>query len=425
VVSGIQSPAGVRPYRFCPRCGHPVLPEANFCASCGQQLYVPFDIPRLPTSSTQSAMMTIKQILRGVGTYTVLSLVAITILNIFILIWSIQLVLPQTPNYHTTLFIIVPWIVNLVELTGISFAIYHVLLVLAIVNSFILLIWKSRRLFIRELSVEKAVEKHSPLYVVGTIFFAVLFFNVIYYLILSAAGITPRTPELEGRELWKLLYGFASASVWEEIVSRMLLIGIPLLIIDKARRRGRSLKNYFLGGNFSLGKFEITFLIISSIFFSSAHFFSWDAFKLLPTFVAGLALGYLFLTQGIYASIMLHFMVDYLSIPTEVFSGLTSLILMGLIIFAWVAVGFLYFINYTAKAIGFLIGRKIWPDSITVEKEEDKSSTIYNPAQMDIRHGDQQNRPGSFGFACPYCGYTEARYRDGRFECLRCGRIIN
>lgn len=388
-------------------------------------MYVPFDIPRLPSSSTQSAMMTIKQILRGVGTYTVLSLVAMTILNVLILIWSIQLVLPQTPNYHTTLFIIVPWIVNLVELTGISFAIYHVLLVIAIVSSFTLLVWKSWRLFIKEMSVEKVVEEHSPLYVVGTIFFAVLFFNVIYYLILGAAGITPKTPELEEQELWKLLYGFASASVWEEIVSRMLLIGVPLLIIDMARKRRKRLIHYFLGGNFSLGKLEITFLIISSIFFSSAHIFSWDAFKLLPTFVAGLALGYLFLTQGIYASIMLHFMVDYLAIPTQVFPGLASLLIMGLVIFAWVAVGFLYFVNYTSKAIGFLIGRRIWPDSISVEKERGKSRKVDNPMQIDMRHGDQQYGPGSFRFACPYCGYTEARYREGRFECLRCGRIIN
>jgi hypothetical protein len=365
-----------------------------------------------------------KQILRGVGTYTVLSLVAVTILNILILIWSVQVVLPNTPNYHTTLFVIVPWVVNLVELTGISFAIYHVLLVIAIVSSFAFLIWKSWRLFIKELSVEKPVEVHSPLYTVGTIFFAVLFFNVVYYIILDAAGITPKTPEFEDRELWKLLYSFASASVWEEIVSRMLLIGVPLFIIDLARKRKRKLKSYFLGGDFPLGKPEITFLIISSVFFSSAHIFSWDAFKLMPTFVAGLALGYLFLTQGIYASIMLHFMVDYLSIPTQVFPGLAFLLMMGLAILAWVAVGFLYFVNYTSKAIGFIIGRKIWPDSITVGKEPRKPWGADNPMQIDVKQYGLQNRE-SFGFSCPYCGCTEARYRDGRFECMRCGRIVN
>ncbi len=366
-------------------------------------------------------METIKLIIGGIGTYSVLVLLLLTIVNALILIWSITQVVPQTPFYDTSLFIITPWIIILVELTGTAFAIYHVLLVIAIVLSFVLLLWKSRRLFLKELAVEPSREGHSSLYIVGTIFFAVLFFNIVYYLILSAMGITPAAPGIEDEELWKVLYSFAHASVWEEIVGRMLLIGVPLLVIDLIRRRRKGWKRYFLGGGFEFGRAEIALLLASSTIFSLAHIFSWDAFKLLPTFVAGFALGYLFLSHGIYAAIMLHFVFDYLSVPTLVFEGYAAIILVGLLIFAWVAIGAIYFVSYSSKVIGFVLGRKIWPNSIASEARPAPSPGSGEQAPRVA--GPSWSRDEiSLRFICKYCGYDEARYVDGGFECARCGR---
>lgn len=424
------SPSPQHHFRYCPRCGRPVVKDANFCAFCGQPFNIQVEIPVIAPPSVEPFLVTFKQIIRGIGTYVILSLIAVTILNILILIWSVNIVIPETPYYHTTLFIIVPWIINIVELSGISFAVYHILLIVAIVSSFIFLMIKSWRIFIRELSVERKIESHSAIYTVGTIFFAVLFFNIVYYLILDAFGITPTTPDTVDKELWKLLYSFANASVWEEIVSRMLLIGMPLLFVDFFRRKRQKLRRYFLGGHFSLGKAEITFLLISSAFFSVAHIFSWDAYKLLPTFIAGLALGYLFLKEGIYAAIMLHFMVDYLSIPTMVFEGIPSQIIMGLFILVWVVIGFIYFVNYASKALGAILGRKVWPDSIDVRAGRDAGKKAMY--LRDNAEGSESDRvatldmygAGYFKIVCPYCGAAEARYRDGRFECMRCGRYF-
>ncbi|MBM4237510.1 MAG: CPBP family intramembrane metalloprotease [Euryarchaeota archaeon] len=407
----------------CPDCGRAAGHDPNFCPYCGRpfKLAAGPALPLPPPRTKSGAIGTIKLIIGGIGTYSVLVLLFLTIANVLILIWSVSQVVPQTPFYHTYLFVITPWIINLVELTGTAFAIYHVLLVIAIVLSFIFLLWKSRRLFLKELAVDPSREERSPLYIVGTIFFAVLFFNIVYYLVLSAMGITPAAPGVEYEELWKVLYSFAHASVWEEIVSRMLLIGVPLLLLDLMRRKRKGWKRYFLGGGFELGRAEIALLLASSTIFSLAHIFSWDAFKLPPTFIAGFALGYLFLSQGIYAAIMLHFVFDYLSVPTLVFEGYAALILVGLLIFAWVAIGALYFVNYSSKAIGFVLGRKVWPNSIAgeVKPAPTQASVDWTPR---VAGPSWSRDEASLRFICRYCGYDEARYVDGGFECARCGR---
>ena len=49
----------------------------------------------------------------------------------------------------------------------------------------------------------------------------------------------------------------------------------------------------------------------------------------------------------------------------------------------------------------------------------------YPPAQpYRAATGEPRSSEQGFGFVCPHCGGTEARYVDGKFECLKCGRRI-
>lgn len=364
---------------------------------------------------------TLREIVGGIGTYTILSLLIITFLYLAILIWSLTQVIPSIGSLHTYLYVITPWIVNFAELGGPYFAAYYVFIVFAILASFVYMMWVSASRLVDELSLKPLRKGHSPLYVIGTLYFAALSFNLLYYVFIGLLGVDPTVPTTEEQELWKVLYVYARAGVWEEIVSRLLLIGVPLLVFHSITNKRDGWKKYVLGGGFGFGRAEIFFLLFSSAMFAAAHLFTWDIYKIPPTFIGGLAFGYLFLRFGLYASILIHFVWDYVSVPVLVFPGYTSTILIGLLIIAWVAIGAVYFVYYTSKIAGFILGRKVWPDSVPTEVARPTAS----PRQSSVEIA--RNAPGwgtsmGFQFVCRYCGHREARYKDGGFECTRCGR---
>ncbi|MFX0092533.1 MAG: CPBP family intramembrane glutamic endopeptidase [Candidatus Hodarchaeota archaeon] len=120
------------------------------------------------------------------------------------------------------------------------------------------------------------------------------------------------------------------ACVWEEIFFRGLCLGLPLFLWGigsglHARYRGRvssttsrwSIRTFFLGDDTPtpLTGPKKAFLILSSGLFGWAHLLGgWPLYKFFETFVIGLGLGYLFLTRGLTASIVLHFGVNYMRI---------------------------------------------------------------------------------------------------------------
>jgi hypothetical protein len=270
----------------------------------------------------------------------------------------------------------------------------------------------------------------------GTMLFAVLTFNVAYYFIIQFFGASTTTPSFDTRELWQLIYGFAQASVWEEIASRVLLIGIPLLLIDGLLRQRdpehkmKSLRRYILGGGFSIGRKEAALMVFSSIMFGAAHVFSWDLFKILPAAVAGLAFAYLYLKLGLYASIMLHFATDFMTIPLNVWPDSTLLtMVIGLMILVWLAVGIPYMVLYFSKGAGWLLGRRLWPD-LPPKPPQPAYAPSYQayapaPASYPAPYAPYPPAPrpadDGRGYVCPNCGGREATYTDGKLVCTRCG----
>jgi hypothetical protein len=415
----------------CPDCRMTIPDDAVFCPHCGTKLKeepVSPSPPIPPPTRYESlpSSPTLIDVGRGVAAYSTLILLILLTVNIFILIWSISIVLPGIDDSTFAFYIVTPWIVELVDIGGDVLGAYHILLVAIITASFIWIVWKSRLTFIEELRIRPLKKGHSPLYLVGTFFFTFLAFNFFYYIALEAMGITPETPAFQG-DLWKALFAFANASVWEELIIRVLFIGIPLIFVDLIRSREMRWKSYILGGNFKLDRPEIILILFSSSVFALAHLNSWDAFKILPTFLAGLALGYLFLNVGLYACIMLHFAFDYLSMPIEISQSLVVSVVIGIAMLVWIAVGSCYFYYYATKAIGFVMGKELWPPKMLRPKPQ---QVIYAPASdnsskdfgQGVAPAPEARWEQSFGFSCKYCGNTEARYKDEDFYCLRCGR---
>jgi len=412
------------PKRTCPRCEAELPPDHAFCPSCGlplngaegvshqYALYAPPPAPVREKSSLQAA----RDIMRGIGAYMSLVVLALVTINVGIMLWGMQLVIPQAWESVTSLFLALPWLVRFLELPGMWFVIYYILLVVAVLLSYAVMLYLGRKHLWKELMFKP--DEHSPLYAVSTIFLAVLTMNAAYYLFLTFIGIDPSTGGLSG-ELWEKLYSLLRASVWEEVICRILYIGLPLGIVYALKGKGAPYRRYLFGGNFQFGPWEKFFLVFSSTMFSLAHVFSWDLYKVPPTFLAGLALGYLFLKYGVYASIMLHFFIDYLSLPMDVWPGDGTDMFMGLLLLAFMSLGAVYLVYYSIRALELFSGRQIlkWGDPRPI-------SVYYRPLSAKARYVpyDGPLTSPSFGFVCKHCAGTEARYVEGRFICSRCGR---
>jgi hypothetical protein len=389
-------------------------------------------------------------VVRGVTSIIIFVLLLLVSFNVIVLIWGIGQVLPNVMGHGTYLFIITPWLVDIFRVSDIGLSIYYLFLVATIAASFVWMLRKSLHKFGHELTFQIHDEGHSPLYMISTLFFAVIAFNILFYIVIGLFGGSASVPS-QSADLWQILFSYAQASVWEELITRVLLLGVPLLIVAIATNKVKDPKHYILGGGFQFGKAELALLIFSSAMFGFAHSFNWDLYKVLPAFLAGLAMGYLFLKFGLYAAIMFHFFTDYLSISLSIWTNNTGLELgLGLLILVFVAVGVVYFVHYSFKAIELFTGIKMNKEK-PVPQAYYPTQTYYNPYGQGYYpyqyqpYGYQQYpqypqpppyqppppppaEPRSpeqgFGFTCPHCGGKEARYEDGKFECLRCHRRI-
>ncbi len=257
-----------------------------------------------------------------------------------------------------TLFVITPFIVPIAYLDGLALVLFFILIVIAITVSFLYMIGESFPGIINEFLVGRP-GRHSTILTIGGLFFAILTMNVLYYSTLGASGVSPTTPDFGSEPLWVSLYGFAEASVWEEVISRVLLIGVPLLWIDLLFRRGQLLQpiRYFIGGKIKFGAIECALILFSSVMFGLAHVQAWDIWKVTPTAITGLCFGYLFVRIGLYAAIIFHFSFDFLDIPTRYF-GDSATVALGLLTFVWLAAG-LIFLVYYAMQLGRFVSKNV------------------------------------------------------------------
>src|SRR6267143_1751149 len=216
------------------------------------------------------------------------------------------------------------------------------------------------------------LKSRSAWIALAQVWMAVTFFQIAFILLVIVAGINPTSPiNIDNRNAWVWLFDLANAGVYEELVFRVLLIGVPMAIgsialrtIEGTRREGNWKSpgsagrhvaggwRYLFGGVVRRNAPKETlvaswaFLIASATIFGLAHAPGWGWWKALPAAVAGLGFGYLFLRHGIGAAILAHFVNDYaLSLTYEGIGGfaletLLSLLFLGLAIagagfFAW------------------------------------------------------------------------------------------
>ncbi len=231
-----------------------------------------------------------------------------------------------------------------------------------------------------------------------------MFFSVIVVLIMHLINYTPTTPGIGEYPLYSQMLLLIHASVYEEIVTRFVFVGIPVYLIY-AHRGKRISKWKLLGGYGYIDNVGIVFMIISGFLFAFAHVPSWSWWKMVPTFVGGLLLAYLYLKYGIHASIMLHFMIDFMSIPMS-FSPLWTFVFSSFILF-FIVVGALFFISYFHRGVNYFMGK-----GSAEERGEAKPPAPPTPDTWTTAR-------------CPNCGGNVFQFVDEEtLRCLNCGTEI-
>lgn len=445
-MSILQEPSpGSASDEFCPFCGTRIPPRGYYCPVCGavrpsmafSGVPPPGDRraqshPIYPVLA-QPKKSDLRAVVKAVTAFAMLTLVADVLLSLYTLVYGARVVVPDILNSWEgyTFFIILPVMVPLFEVSGTALAAYYFLLIAIIFASCLWVLFTSLPGFAKELSMKAKPREHSPLFETSGLVFATLFLSVVVALI--ARPSEEELPDLG--TLSESLFLLANASVWEELAVRVLLIGVPMMVVDLIRRSLRKdWYAYILGGGFELGALEVALLVFSSVMFGFAHYAGgWGAWKILPTTVGGLAMGYLFLRYGLATAIMLHFTTDYLSMPGEVFHSTALTALLGLAILLWLGFGALLFAYYTVRVIEFVTNKKFFeggPRAVPAPWIDPRMQTPVPgnyPAEPNPNAPLEQplSPPSSFagggGYVCPRCGNTTARWVDGRFQCLKCG----
>ncbi|MFQ5918802.1 MAG: type II CAAX prenyl endopeptidase Rce1 family protein [Thermoplasmata archaeon] len=341
-----------------------------------------------------------------------------------------------------------PTFLDVVEVGGPAMLGWFLILMTIIFGIYLFLVLVHGRQTYRDIRlpperIESKLGSRSAVVAVGQVFMAVLFFDLLYFSVILpfGFGFVPEAPPFfsEAPE-WFVLYSVVNAAVWEEFATRLLLIGLPMALAAFVSRlphviygtggpnpgRARHLAGafkYLFGGQVREGSPRAALLVGAGLVFASAAIFgylhvpAWGAWKFVDTFLAGLALGYLFLRHGILASILLHLAVNSLGILFSVAGGVTNLggsFLVGILYLALVAFGAGFFAYYAKRTGGFLFG---W-----LRRGGGRTAPVPAPPPVSGNPGDDLLL---FAVTCPQCGGHEAQYQDGVLTCLRCGTRLS
>jgi hypothetical protein len=191
----------------------------------------------------------------------------------------------------------------------------------------------------------------------------------------------------------RLIFGLINATIYEEIVIRVLFIGLPLVLIGSLKdfidgQRKIDLKKV-VGLNIAekrpVNKYEWLLIGLSSLIFGAAHLISWDLWKFFPASIVGIFLGYIFVKKGLAYSVILHAAYDYMAFPLLLrfvnvdalfgasgdiigfFLAITFPMFLLALIASFFVSGYVFLLKWLEEFIEIIINRK------TAEQEEKNS----------------------------------------------------
>lgn len=166
------------------------------------------------------------------------------------------------------------------------------------------------------------------------------------------------------------------------------------------------------------GLIECGVILFSASMFGLAHVEFWDMYKIVPVAVGGIFFAYLFMKFGLYAAIILHFVIDFF------FTSMTMIspILAGIMFLLSIIVGLFAFDHYSgtlSRFIFFELMKRPRPD-IVGEMKPIFADHDYLCTSCDARivKGTQyrRERPFTRGLFRPLVKVCEDCYAKGNFK---------
>ena len=273
--------------RFCPYCGEPLSAEAH-----------PRDGP--------------KPFLKTVVAWTTAVVMALLAFETLFLVIGAPGVFEWCRDHAMDVLVLVPNLITACTVSGKGLQVVWVLLFIAAIASIALVVWRTYR-HISDNDDEDRLEG-TDAYGMSRLFAASIALSVISSLILMSFGSGIDMPEdlPVGNESSAIL-SFTNAAVWEEVIARVVYIGLPMAIIAAFCGKGRDSLRFLLGG-FGLSKAAVVLIVVSALIFGFAHMSGWGLEKVLPTTLSGLIMGYAFVRYGVHVSIGIHFLTDFLGV---------------------------------------------------------------------------------------------------------------
>ena len=222
---------------------------------------------------------------------------------------------------------------DLPKLTGMGAVLFWVFISLTAMVCTAVFLWKSKDAFKFDSPEYMENTKRTPLFWMGLLFGSSLLLEVILNGIFTMIGMGIETPGgLVDLTLEEALMLFTEAAVWEELMFRVLLFGLPVVIVGYALKEKGSWKHLF--GGFGSSKLTVVLLIFSTILFSVAHADSWGFMKIFTVAIGGFMLGYVYMRFGLYASIVCHMLNDFSMVwmlgINDIFASLLLIAILGL-----------------------------------------------------------------------------------------------
>jgi len=306
----------------------------RYCISCGEPLFI----------KQNNSLIFI------FGILITLIISALLLFELYVGIIKSGWVFSCVSNYYTNIIFIVPALVSVGKISGFELQIYYILLLVAVVACVGYLFYRAIKPTKALINGDKEPIKNTALFEVAVLFSALYFFEFILTLVLKACGVNMGT--LPQRETWQWMFDLLEASVWEEIITRVLYLGVPMMIVYAITKNNElPLWRYPFGG-FKMNTTALIFIIFSAFMFGAGHLTNWGWWKFIPTFIFGLIAGYLFVKYGVYATIAIHFLTDYLSAETWL-TGNSAIITMLLLIVV-LALAIPYFFIYLKRGFLFM-----------------------------------------------------------------------
>ena len=260
----------------------------------------------------------------------------------------------ELPSEH--IFIITPWPVLLFSISGAAFQAWHIAILAILMGGFIYAkydlfkSWASKKgAAILSLTVpEKA---SSSMEAVCKLFMASIFFSTCYFLFLELINVEMQTPGFDELSRPELIYALFSASVFEELISRVLLIGVPVVLIGLALKWKNPIRK-ILGGGLDITPATFALITFSAVIFAFAHVGGWDYWKVPQVLIPGFALGFAFVRYGLHASMLIHFSINLSSAALEIWpDNIVVQALLSVAIIVWIVAGGYFFFRYSADLV--------------------------------------------------------------------------